>query len=115
MCDGVLQKWAADITAGKDVIALLPVFDRVRNRGQRQVQLTSFAAFKVKGWKFSGMTTSCRNPSTTSPPCPVPSTCTNNCRGIIGSFIEYVSLADGYTSATTEDSGADIVASFNSS
>ena len=36
--------------------------------------------------------------------------CTNNCRGIIGSFIQYVSLADGYTlGVTTEDYGADIV------
>jgi len=112
VCDSVLQKWAADITAGKDVIALLPVFDRVTGTGANaKYRLTSFAAFSVKGWKFSG--TDNELPKSfhhTSPTVPSSVACTNNCRGIIGSFIEYVSLADGYTyGVTTEDSGADIV------
>lgn len=112
VCDSVLQKWAADITAGKDVTALLPVFNVVTGTGANaKYHLTSFAAFNVKGWKFSGtdneLPKSFHNTSTS-----VPSSvaCTNNCRGIIGSFIQYVSLADGYTyGVTTEDSGADIV------
>lgn len=112
VCDSVLQKWAADITAGKDVTALLPVFNVVTGTGANATyHLTSFAAFNVKGWKFSGndneLPKSFRNTSSF-----VPSSvaCTNNCRGIIGSFIQYVSLADGYTyGVTIEDSGADIV------
>jgi len=112
VCDSVLQKWAADITANKDVVALLPVFDRVTGTGANaKYKLTSFAAFNVKGWKFSG--TDNELPKSfhhTSPTVPSSVACTNNCRGIIGSFIQYVSLADGYTyGVTTEDSGADIV------
>lgn len=112
VCDSVLQKWAKDITAGKDVIALLPVFNRVTGTGANaKYQLTSFAAFNVKGWKFSG--TDNELPKSfhhTSPIVPSSVACTNNCRGIIGSFIQYVSLADGYTyGVTTEDSGTDIV------
>lgn len=112
VCDDVLQKWAADITAGKDAIALLPVFNRVTGTGANaKYQLTSFAAFKVKGWKFSG--TDNELPKSfhhTTPFVPSSVACTNNCRGIIGSFFEYVSLADGYTyGVTTEDSGTDIV------
>ena len=112
ICDGVLQKWAADITAGKDVTALLPVFNRVTGTGSNaKYKLTSFAAFNVKGWKFSG--TDNELPKSfhhTSPTVPSSVACTNNCRGIIGSFIQYVSLADGYTyGVTTEDSGTDIV------
>ena len=50
VCDSVLQKWAADITAGKDVIALLPVFDRVTGTGANaKYQLTSFAALQRQG------------------------------------------------------------------
>ena len=112
VCDGVLLKWAADITEGKDVTALLPVFNKVTGTGAGATyQLTSFAAFNVKGWKFSGtdneLPKSFRNTSSF-----VHSSvaCTNNCRGIIGSFKQYVSLADGYTyGVTTEDFGTDIV------
>lgn len=111
VCDGVLLKWAADITAGKNVTALLPVFNKVTGTGAgAKYQLTSFAAFNVKGWKFSGndaLPTSFQN---TNAFVPNSVACTNNCRGIIGSFIKYVSLADGYTlGVTPEDFGADIV------
>jgi hypothetical protein len=112
ICDAVLMKWAADITAGKDVTALLPVFNRVTGTGANaKYKLTSFAAFNVKGWKFSGTDNDLpKSFHHTSPTVPSSVACTNNCRGIIGSFIEYVSLADGYTyGVTTEDSGADIV------
>ncbi|MHA7222061.1 pilus assembly protein TadG-related protein [Arthrobacter sp. RHLT1-20] len=111
VCDSTLLKWAADITAGKDVTALLPVFNKVTGTGAgTSYKLISFAAFKVKGWKFSGndgLPTSFQN---TAASVPGSVSCTNNCRGIIGSFIEYVSLADGYTyGVTAEDFGADIV------
>ncbi|MGY2745473.1 pilus assembly protein TadG-related protein [Pseudarthrobacter sp. O4] len=111
VCDSTLLKWAADITAGKDVTALLPVFNKVTGTGAgASYKLVSFAAFKVKGWKFSGndeLPTSFQN---TNAFVPSSVACTNNCRGIIGSFIEYVSLADGYTfGVTTEDFGTDIV------
>ncbi len=54
-CSTTLQKWADTITAGRDVIVLLPVFTSVTGTGSGAVyHLVSFAAFKVTGWKFSG-------------------------------------------------------------
>lgn len=112
VCDSVLQKWAADISAGKDAVALLPVFNRVTGTGAGATyKLVSFAAFSVKGWKFSGTDNELpKSFHNTSAFVPSSVACLNSCRGIIGSFIQYVSLADGYTyGTTTEDSGADIV------
>ena len=112
VCDGVLQKWAAEITAGKNATVLLPVFNRVTGTGANATyKLTSFAAFNVNGWKFSGTDNELpKSFHNTRDFVPSSVACANNCRGIIGSFIQYVSLADGYTyGVTTEDSGADIV------
>jgi Flp pilus assembly protein TadG len=110
-CDSLLTQWAADINGGKDVIVLLPVFNRVTGTGTNaKYKLISFAAFKVKGWNFSGnngLPESFQN----KPPAIASSLkCDGNCRGIIGSFVQYVSLADGYTLGTPEeDFGADVV------
>lgn len=110
-CSATLQKWADTITAGRDVIVLLPVFDSVTGTGAGAVyHLLSFAAFKVAGWKFSGpdntLTDSFRN---TTPYVSSALSCTGNCRGIIGSFVKYVSLADGYSLGPVDAYGATIV------
>jgi len=110
VCDSVLLKWAADISAGKDVIVLLPAFNRVTGTGNgASYKLVSFAAFKVKGWNFSGsndLPASFQN----KPPAVASSLkCDGSCRGIIGSFVQYVSLASGYTLGPAEDFGADVV------
>lgn len=106
VCLATLQRWADDLSAGKDVVVLLPVFDEVSGTGSSAVYgLTSFAAFKVRGWKFSGnsdLPKSFRNTSSSV-------TCDGNCRGIIGSFIKYVSLAQGFALGPVDTNGATIV------
>ncbi|MHA7281430.1 pilus assembly protein TadG-related protein [Arthrobacter sp. TMS2-4] len=109
-CDSILNGWAADLNAGKPVTLLLPVFDQVTGTGSGgQYHLLYFAAYDVKGWAFSGnnnlpMTF---NPSVTQGS--VTKTCSGSCRGIIGTFVKYVSLADGYTLGPVTSGGVTIV------
>lgn len=110
VCAATLNRWAADITAGKDVVVLLPVFDRVTGTGNGAVYgLKSFAAFKVKGWKFSGNSSLPDTFQNSTPTVLSSVACDGNCRGIIGSFIKYVSLADGFTLGPVDANGATIV------
>lgn len=108
-CDAVLNGWAAELTAGRDVVVLLPVFLSVTGTGSgASYDVESFAAFKVKGWKFSGGTTlplNFRNTSTEAGSL----ACTGDCRGIIGQFIKYVSLTDGYVLGAVSPYGATVV------
>ncbi|MCX2747082.1 pilus assembly protein TadG-related protein [Arthrobacter sp. MI7-26] len=108
-CAATLQKWADTLTAGRDVVVLLPVFDGVTGTGSGAVyHLVSFAAFKVTGWKFSGNSSLPDTFRNTSPDVPSALSCTGNCRGIIGSFVKYVSLADGYSLGPVDAYGATI-------
>ncbi|MDQ0240205.1 Tad domain-containing protein [Arthrobacter bambusae] len=109
-CAATLQKWADTINAGRDVVVLLPVFDAVTGTGAGAIyHLVSFAAFKVAGWTFSGNNNLPDSFHNTSPYVPSAVSCNGNCRGIIGSFIKYVSLADGYTLGPVDAFGATIV------
>ena len=110
-CLATLQKWGDTLTAGGNVTVLLPVFDVATGSGAGAVyHLVSFAAFKVTGWKFSGgnnsLPDSFRN---TNSDVSNALACTGGCRGIIGSFVKYVSLADGYTLGPVDAYGATIV------
>jgi hypothetical protein len=109
-CAATLQKWADTITAGRDVIVLLPIFDAVTGTGNGAIyHLKAFAAFKVAGWKFTGNSTTPDTFHNASPDVPAALSCTGNCRGIIGSFIRYVSLSDGYSLGPVDAYGATIV------
>lgn len=109
-CDAILTKWAAELTAGRDITVLLPVYAAVTGTGSgASYVLASFAAFNVKGWKFSGgshLPLVFHNEAAD-----VGSTmaCTGNCRGIIGSFVKYVSLSDGYVLGPVSPYGATVV------
>lgn len=108
-CDATLNGWAADMNAGKDVILLLPIFNAVTGTGTNAIfGLTTFAAFKVAGWKLgsTGLPYTFHN---RSPDVPSAFECREPCRGIIGTFIKYVSLADGYTLGPINPDGATIV------
>lgn len=95
-CDAVLNAWAADISAGKDVVILLPVFNSVTGTGSgSSYDVVAFSAFKVQGWKFAGASTlprTFRNRTEWAGT----NACSGECRGIIGSFIKYVSLSSSY-------------------
>ena len=109
-CEATLNGWAADLTAGKDVIVLLPIFNSVVGTGTNAVYgLTTFAAFKVAGWKVgnTGLPYTFRN---RTPDVPAALECKEPCRGIIGTFVKYVSLANGYTLGPVNPDGATIVA-----
>jgi hypothetical protein len=94
-CDAILNKWASELAAARPVIVLLPVYDDVTGTGSgASYHLKSFVAFSVQGWAFSGadkLPTVYNNLSATKS-----LECKGNCRGIIGQFVKYVSLADGY-------------------
>lgn len=119
-CATELNHWAAEITAGRDVTVLLPVFNKVTGTGAGAVySLVSFAAFKVIGWKFSGgdgkgpddssLPYTYRNLSSTATGVTKATECKGGCRGLIGSFVKYVSLADGYKLGPVDEYGATIV------
>lgn len=108
-CDEILYGWAADMNAGKDVILLLPIFNKVTDTGANAVYgLTTFAAFKVAGWKVgnTGLPYTFHN---RFPEVPAPLECREPCRGIIGTFVQYVSLAKGYTLGPVNSDGATVV------
>ncbi|GKV72345.1 TadE/TadG family type IV pilus assembly protein [Pseudarthrobacter sp. NCCP-2145] len=111
-CATELNRWASDITAGRDVIVLLPVFNKVTGTGAGAIYgLVSFAAFKVTGWKFSGGTGlpyEFRSERSTTTGVTTATECKGECRGVIGSFVKYVSLADGYTLGPVDEYGATI-------
>lgn len=111
-CTTELNRWASDITAGRDVIVLLPVFNKVSGTGAGAIYgLVSFAAFKVTGWKFSGGTGlpyEFRSEKSTTTGVTTATECKGECRGVIGSFVKYVSLADGYTLGPVDEYGATI-------
>lgn len=108
-CGPTLDRWAQLIAANKDVVVLLPVFDKATGTGSTATyHLTSFASFKVLGWKFGGadkLPLVFRN----QPASGSGLSCTGSCRGIIGSFVEYVSLADGYKLGPVSPTGATVV------
>jgi Flp pilus assembly protein TadG len=110
-CATTLQKWADEINAGREIVVLLPVYDAVTGTGNGAIyHMISFAAFKVTGWKFTGdggtpYTFRNESPYVTSSTLE----CKGNCRGIIGRFIKYVSLSDGYTLGPVDSNGATIV------
>ncbi|MDE8585633.1 pilus assembly protein TadG-related protein [Arthrobacter sp. NQ4] len=112
-CDATLNGWGKDIAAGKKVIVLLPVFDKITGTGSGAVySLVAFAAFDVAGWKFSGGTGlpyEFQSTKSTTTGVTTATQCTGNCRGIIGKFVTYVSLADGYTLGPVDPYGATIV------
>lgn len=106
-CDAILNKWASDLSAGKQVVILLPVYDDVTGTGTgASYHLTALAAFSVQGWAFSG---SDRLPMVYNNASTSGLKCQGNCRGIIGSFIKYVSLADGYKLGPVSPNGATVV------
>ncbi|WP_426225611.1 pilus assembly protein TadG-related protein [Pseudarthrobacter sp. DSP2-3-2b1] len=109
-CQATLNSWAADINAGKDVIILLPIFNTVTGTGTNAVfGLTTFAAFNVEGWKVgnTGLPYTFRN---RAPDVPAAFECKEPCRGIIGTFVEYVSLANGFKLGPINPDGATVVA-----
>jgi Flp pilus assembly protein TadG len=106
-CDAILNGWASNLAAGKQIIVLLPVYDDVTGTGAgANYHLNSFAAFSVQGWAFSGAD---KLPMVYNN-APTPSLkCQGNCRGIIGKFVKYVSLADGYKLGPVSPNGALVV------
>lgn len=108
-CDAVLNKWAAELGAGRQVTILLPVYKDVSGTGSgASYDLLAFASFSVEGWAFSGadkLPLVYNNSSSSDKNLQ----CKGDCRGIIGKFVSYVSLADGYKLGPVSPYGATVV------
>jgi hypothetical protein len=108
-CDSILTTWKTELTAGRPVTVLLPVYQSVTGTGAgASYDLMAFAAFNVKGWKFAGTGIALMNFRNTATDAGT-SACIGDCRGIIGSFIKYVSLSEGYTLGPVDPYGAAVV------
>lgn len=118
-CSTELNRWATEINAGRKITVLLPVFNKVTGTGSGATYgLVSFAAFEVTGWKFSGgdgkgpddssLPYTFHNQVSTATGVTKATECKGACRGIIGSFVKYVSLADGYKLGPVDEYGATI-------
>ena len=107
-CDAILTKWAGELAAGRSVTVLLPVYEDVSGTGSgASYDLVAFASFSVQGWAFSGadkLPLVYRNTSTDKS-----LDCKGDCRGIIGKFVNYVSLSDGYKLGPVSPYGAAVV------
>jgi hypothetical protein len=110
-CLTVYRAWIAELNAGGKPTLFLPVFHQVTGTGGGAIyQLKHFAAFEVWGWKFSGgnesddPSTVFRNTSSINA-----LDCRGDCRGIIGKFVKYASLREGYLMGPTNPYGATIV------
>lgn len=111
-CEALLNSWAADINLGHEVIVLLPVFNAVSGTGAGATyHIKTLAAFKVAGWKFSGGSTLPYTFHNRYPDVPAEFECreATQCKGIIGTFVEYASLADGYQLGDVDRDGATVV------
>lgn len=113
ICSAALHNWAAELTANRKVIAYLPVFDAVSGQGTNaKFHLSSFAAFDVIGWKFTGadgLPFTFRNLASTTTGVTASTECSGSCRGIIGRFVKYVSLSEDFTLGPVDPNGALIV------
>lgn len=108
-CADVLNQWITDINAGRHPTVLLPIFNQVRGTGANATYgLTSFAAFEVAGWKFTGGSSAPSVFHNTSSDVGFQK-CTGSCRGLIGRFVHYVSLDEGYTLGPVDRHGATVV------
>jgi Flp pilus assembly protein TadG len=108
-CNAILTKWQTELTAGRQVVVLLPVYQSVTGTGAgASYDLIAFAAMNIKGWKFAGAGDALMNFRNTVTDAGT-SACIGDCRGIIGSFIKYVSLSEGYTLGPVDPYGAAVV------
>lgn len=106
-CDAVLTTWATELAAGKPMVVLLPVYEDVSGTGSgASYTLVAFAALSVTGWKFTGVD---KLPLVYNNAPAAGPQCKGECRGIIGTFVKYVSLSDGYTLGPVSPHGATAV------
>ena len=88
VCDDQLRAWAADITAGKDVTVLLPVFNKVTGTGADAKLQTHFVC-GLQGQRLEFQRQQVPRTFHNKPPFVTSAlACDGSCTGIIGSFIQ---------------------------
>ena len=106
-CEGVLSGWIAKINAGKEVIVLLPVYDKTSGTGATGTfHIRGLAAFQILGWRFPGSSPNVFHNTGYSPPT---LDCTGSCSGIIGKFVEFTTMDSAYPPGNGEDLGAHVI------
>ncbi|WP_306634789.1 pilus assembly protein TadG-related protein [Pseudarthrobacter siccitolerans] len=112
-CEQTLTKWATTLTSGGKITLLLPVYTSVTGTGTSAVySLSAFAAFDVVGWRFASGdngTNAALIFHNKVADVGAGLACTGDCRGIIGGFVKYVSLAEGYKLGPVNSYGATVV------
>ncbi|NKX56723.1 hypothetical protein HGG74_19810 [Arthrobacter sp. E918] len=92
----------AVLASAADETVLLPVYEDKGGTGSGGwYRIRGWAAFEVLGWNFPG--TSYNNTTYSG------AQCRGSCKGLIGRFVRFVSLADGFTTGGP-DLGASLVA-----
>ncbi|GAB3247849.1 pilus assembly protein TadG-related protein [Arthrobacter pigmenti] len=105
-CTDVLDSWKNKIQDGENPIGLFPIYDSMTGSGNNaEYHLSGFAAFEIYGWQFkkggSGQFSFQESYGDFD--------CSGQCIGIIGEFVEFVTLDDAFTLGPSEDYGADVV------
>jgi len=111
-CKALLESWMATLEqSGGEVVVLLPVFNKTEGTGTSgKYFIREFAAFTVRGWKFSGGTWNSSKPM--QDPYVYKNAeysgqkCTGDCRGIIGTFIRFATLDEDFKTGGTSELGA---------
>ncbi|MBV1779100.1 pilus assembly protein TadG [Paeniglutamicibacter sp. ABSL32-1] len=100
-CSALLTSWHTELNQpGGEVIIKIPVFDDTDALGTGGsgnagwFHIKHFAAFSVKGWKFSGTPHLPQTYDALIPNTPASLKCTGDCRGIWGQFISFVDIGD---------------------
>ncbi|WP_460668816.1 pilus assembly protein TadG-related protein [Kocuria himachalensis] len=98
-CEQVLE----DLKTNPNKIMLLPVYDQVTGTGSGATyRIRAWAAFEVGGWHLSPSVRYKNTASTTT----TGLTCTPSCTGIIGRFLTYTTLEDGFEAGGSSEYGA---------
>ncbi|GAB3531400.1 hypothetical protein GCM10027403_01870 [Arthrobacter tecti] len=109
-CQTLLKEWAASIESGVYPLGLFPIYKTVSFGGNNATYgLSGFAAFEIYGWKLR-QGNSNKYPESFREDHYDGFECSKDCIGIIGKFVEHVSLEDAYTLGSgSADYGTDIV------
>ena len=115
-CDGLLTSWHTKLAKpGGEVIIKIPVFDDTDASGTGGsgnagwFHIKHFAAFSVKGWKFSGTPHLPQTYNDLIPNTPNSLECTGDCRGIWGQFITFVDIGDDLIGGGPSTGGLNMV------
>lgn len=105
-CTEVLDSWKETINGGSNPTGIFPIYDSMSGSGNTaEYHLSGFAAFEIYGWQFkqggSGQFSFQEDYGDFD--------CSGDCIGIIGEFVEFVTLDEAFSLGPSEDYGVNVV------